>query len=307
MKAAYERILVAVDDSTEGKNALRKASEIAKANNNARLIITHVVDEAAYAGVQTFPVDFFKEAEERGKELLRELENDMKDAGLTNIETVLDRGNPKVLIPKEIATAKQVDLIVAGASGAGTVEKFVIGSVSAGIVKHATSDVLIVRKKADGYPYVSILLAVDGSESAHRAFKKTLPLAKSEKAELTIAHVINKRMLSNVTKNSKEALQAMEDAGWKMLTDYKQEAESEGISPVRVEVEHGAPKMVIPRSVAPRHHADLIVSGASGLSSRERFFLGSVSEGITRRSGCDVLIVRQPYQNEAETEQGEAK
>ncbi|RKD69524.1 nucleotide-binding universal stress UspA family protein [Sinobaca qinghaiensis] len=298
MKTAYERILVAVDDSSESKNALRKASEIAKMNNDAKLIITHVVDEAAYAGVQTFPVDFFKEAEERGKELLHDMESDMMDAGLTNIETILDRGNPKVLIPKEIAAAQKADLIVAGASGAGTVEKFVIGSVSAGIARHATSDVLIVRKKADGYPYVSILLAVDGSESAHRAFKKTIHLAKLEKAELTIAHVINKRMLSNVTKNSKEALQSMEDAGWKMLTEYKQEAESEGISPVRVEVEHGAPKMVLARSVAPRHHADLIVSGASGLRSRERFFLGSVSEGITRRAGCDVLVVRQPVQEE---------
>ncbi|WP_252312462.1 universal stress protein [Sinobaca sp. H24] len=36
----------------------------------------------------------------------------------------------------------------------------------------------------------------------------------------------------------------------------------------------------------------MIVAGAAGMGAVERFVLGSVSEQITRRAVCDVLIVR---------------
>jgi len=75
------------------------------------------------------------------------------------------------------------------------------------------------------------------------------------------------------------------------ITD-KKEAEKEGVQNVETIVEYGSPKVRIAKEIAPKHNADLIVCGATGLNAVERFFIGSVSEHITRYAKCDVLVVR---------------
>ncbi|MFL6558690.1 MAG: universal stress protein, partial [Bacillus sp. (in: firmicutes)] len=47
-----------------------------------------------------------------------------------------------------------------------------------------------------------------------------------------------------------------------------------------------------------KHNVDLILCGATGLNVVERFFIGSVSEHITRYASCDVLIVRTEKDSE---------
>ena len=64
---------------------------------------------------------------------------------MTNVETRLEFGPPKLLIPKNLANELDVDLIMCGASGLNAVERFMIGSVSEAIVRHAPCDVLVVR------------------------------------------------------------------------------------------------------------------------------------------------------------------
>ncbi len=64
---------------------------------------------------------------------------------LKKIETVLEFGNPKSKISKEIAPNHKVDLIMCGATGLNAVERFLIGSVSEHIIRYAKCDVLVVR------------------------------------------------------------------------------------------------------------------------------------------------------------------
>jgi len=44
--------------------------------------------------------------------------------------------------------------------------------------------------------------------------------------------------------------------------------------------------------VASKHHADLIVMGAKGLSALDRILLGSVSTRVVQYATCPVLVVR---------------
>ena len=44
--------------------------------------------------------------------------------------------------------------------------------------------------------------------------------------------------------------------------------------------------------VASKHHADLIVMGAKGLGTIDRFLIGSVSTRVVQHSSCSVLVVR---------------
>ena len=64
---------------------------------------------------------------------------------MTDIKVVMKVGVPKSVLTKEVIPEEKADLIMVGATGLNAVERFLLGSVSENIVRHATCDVLIVR------------------------------------------------------------------------------------------------------------------------------------------------------------------
>ena len=55
------------------------------------------------------------------------------------------QGTPKIVLAKEIPNEYHIDLIVAGKTGLNVVERWMLGSVSEYIIRHAPCDVLIAR------------------------------------------------------------------------------------------------------------------------------------------------------------------
>ncbi|WP_252312466.1 universal stress protein [Sinobaca sp. H24] len=145
MSAIYHTILAAVDGSEEGYYAFRKAVSLA-GKEGAELIICTVVDERSYTGIEYSPA-IFAGFEKYAKTLLAEYKTQAQEAGVTKVTTSLEFGSPRVKIPKSAAPKFNVDLIIAGAAGTGAVERLILGSVSEHIVRRASCDVLIVRKK----------------------------------------------------------------------------------------------------------------------------------------------------------------
>mgnify|MGYP001770228775 CR=1 FL=1 len=139
--------------------------------------------------------------------------------------------------------------------------------------------------------YKNILVAVDGSKEAEKAFKKAISLAKSYDATLIIAHVIDDRYGSAVV-YSPGIIHEIEAKGKELLQSYEKQAKEAGVANVKTHLEHGSPKVKIAKYIAPKFDADLILCGATGLNAIERLLMGSVSEHITRYAKCDVLVVR---------------
>ncbi|WP_227935135.1 universal stress protein [Alkalihalobacillus deserti] len=146
MSLDYQTILVAVDGSTESELALQKAITLA-VKEEAKLIISYIIDIRTYASIEHYDPTLTEQAEKFGVNLLKKYQKDATDAGVFDVETVLDHGSAKVKIPKDIATKFNVDLIIAGATGINAVERILIGSVSENIARRAKCDVLIVRKQ----------------------------------------------------------------------------------------------------------------------------------------------------------------
>lgn len=144
MSLKYDTILVAVDGSSEAKRAFKKATLLAK-DHHAKLLLTHIVDTRTFASVEHYDRTVLLEAERYAKEMLEDFKKEALSDGLTDVTIVLDYGSPKVKIAKDVATKYEVDLIVTGATGLNAVERFLIGSVSEHITRHAKCDVLIVR------------------------------------------------------------------------------------------------------------------------------------------------------------------
>ncbi|MEC1714921.1 universal stress protein [Schinkia azotoformans] len=148
MSLTYKNILIAIDGSKEAEKAFKKALAIAKIND-AKLFITHVIDTRSYATVEAYDRTIAERAEEFANDLLESHKKEAIEAGLTNVETILEYGSPKVKIAKDIAPKHNVDLIVCGATGLNAVERFFMGSVSEHITRYAKCNVLVVRSDVD--------------------------------------------------------------------------------------------------------------------------------------------------------------
>jgi len=140
--------------------------------------------------------------------------------------------------------------------------------------------------------YNKILVAVDGSQEAEWAFKKSIDIAKRNDATLVLAHVVDNRTFAAVEAYSISITESAEQYAKDLLEEYKKIALDAGVKKVEICIEFGSPKVKIPKDIAKKHDIDLIVCGATGLNAVERFFIGSVSEHIIRYAKCDVMVIR---------------
>ena len=140
--------------------------------------------------------------------------------------------------------------------------------------------------------YKSIVVAVDGSKEAEYAFRKSIDVAKrNENSILNIVNVIDTRPFEAYGRSSVEHAQQSSE---ELVNGYKAQAEAEGVDNVKAVIEYGSPRTIIPNEIADSVSADLIICGATGLNTIERYLIGSVSEAIVRSAKCDVLVIRTP-------------
>ncbi|WP_102345291.1 universal stress protein [Bacillus sp. Marseille-P3661] len=144
--------------------------------------------------------------------------------------------------------------------------------------------------------YKNILVAIDGSKESERAFHKAVTIAKRNESKLIIAHIVDTRSFATVEAYDRSIAERAERFANELVEDHKKEAIEKGLTNVDVIVEYGSPKVKIAKEMAPSFEVDLIICGATGLNAVERFFIGSVSEHITRYAKCDVLVVRREFE-----------
>mgnify|MGYP000869725147 FL=1 len=146
MLQRYQNIMVAVDGSHEAELAFEKGVNVAL-RNNSRLTIAHVIDTRALQSVSTFDAEVYEELQEDAKKLMDQYAEKAKEAGVTNVVTVVEMGNPKTLLATDIPDEQKVDLIMVGATGLNAFERLLVGSSSEYILRHAKVDLLVVRDK----------------------------------------------------------------------------------------------------------------------------------------------------------------
>jgi nucleotide-binding universal stress UspA family protein len=142
----------------------------------------------------------------------------------------------------------------------------------------------------------SIVVGTDGSETARKAVREALELAKQLGARLDVVSayepVSNQRL-------REEARQVPQDLEWMVnpredveatLREAAEEMEGAGVQ-VETFPREGDPSDAI-LDVAEERGADLIVVGNKGMTGAKRFLLGSVPNKVSHHAPCSVLIVR---------------
>lgn len=193
------------------------------------------------------------------------------------------------------------DLVVVGARGLGNVERFLLGSVSDTVVKHAPCAVLVAhvpsqdqsQARAEPGTPLRILLAYDGSAASLAAVEAISAWPVGERAEVTVVTVLplvtTFRMdvlqrLSHLWQEQKQAAAA------KLATAA--ETIRRATPHVSTQLHEAAEPAEAILQLAQELPAELIVLGDRGKSRIERFLLGSVTARVVRQAPCGVLVIR---------------
>ena len=148
------------------------------------------------------------------------------------------------------------------------------------------------------HEYSKILVPVDGSNEARLAFEKAIEVAKRNRAQVLIAHIIDTRVLQTPTGfegNFNEEIQRQTE---NLFQEYRQYAQEHDFNDIDFVLEYGSPKVYISKNIPKDYQIDLIMMGATGLNAVERLFIGSISEYVIRNASCDVLVVRTDLENQ---------
>lgn len=134
-----------------------------------------------------------------------------------------------------------------------------------------------------------ILVAVDGSESAKKAFEKSIYLAQKCNSKIEVVHVVTCE-LGGDSATIYDLLDEAKITAKKMLEEYKIEAAKNDI-PIEIMITQGdAAKIIIELSKKNRY--DLIIMGTRGRTTFQELLLGSVSLKVMHHAICPVMVVR---------------
>ncbi|TDO91320.1 nucleotide-binding universal stress UspA family protein [Halanaerobium saccharolyticum] len=152
-----KKILVAVDGSQSAQNAAQKAAELAE-DLNAEVTLIHVYTESAEIPVNQFnEVASYLSAEtlenimdqqedtikEKRQRILDDDAEFFEEKGISP-DKVLLHGDPADTVC-DYAEENDFELIIVADKGHGKVERFLLGSISDKIVRHAKTSVMVVK------------------------------------------------------------------------------------------------------------------------------------------------------------------
>jgi len=93
--------------------------------------------------------------------------------------------------------------------------------------------------------YKKILVGIDGSVEATKAFDKAVATALRNDAELVIANVIDLRAFQSISAYDSVVADDTHKGAENLINDFADEAKKAGVKKVKTRVEFGSPKVML--------------------------------------------------------------
>jgi nucleotide-binding universal stress UspA family protein len=145
--------------------------------------------------------------------------------------------------------------------------------------------------------FEKILYATDFSEVSKKALDYVKQLKDAGTKEVVVLHVIDIGEFASTALDEGGALDIkklerdMDEYTTREMGQIETELRKSGLN-VKLRIERGVPLRVILR-VEEEEDVSVVVLGSHGKGLVQEIFLGSVSEGIIRRSKRPVLVIRR--------------
>ncbi|NHN63568.1 universal stress protein [Haloarcula sp. JP-Z28] len=289
----FNSILVPTDGSEHATRAAEHGAALARAFS-ASLHVMAVIDTRT-AGGPFSGGDLEDETLDRmtadAEDTVTAITDAVDAAGA--IQTTIRTGNPA----DEICAYRDdhdIDLIAMGTHGRTGVGRYLAGSVTESVVRHADVPVFTVRvteqsRKTDSYD--DILVPTDGSTAATAAVEPACEIAAQFDSRLHALNVVN---LGDVATGSEytlptDLIDMLEAQGEKVTERIAARARESGVETV-TQVVDGFPAADI-LDYAEENDIDLIVMGTAGRTGLNRFIMGSTTERLIRHADMPVLAV----------------
>ena len=280
----YRKMLVAVDGSESGKNALRQAIRLANSEESWITVVSVIPTYQGDLGSTVFGnvIDAMREPCE--KALVEAAET--AKAERTLIKTVCEEGDIYERIV-DLADAENCDLIVMGRKGRSQIEKALIGSVTARVIGHSQRDILVVPEKT-AIGWKSIFLSTDGSKYSEVATDRAINFAKSYGGELMVLSVVD--VTEEFMARSPGTVEEMVKKAKGFVEDVKKKAEASNVKTMTFVREGESYRKIT--DLAREQKADVIVIGSHGRTGLKRLLMGSVAEKVIGYAPCPVMVVK---------------
>ncbi|HEY5998186.1 MAG TPA: universal stress protein [bacterium] len=287
--SGYQKVLVAVDGSEAGTNALRQACRLSAGSPWPPTVMT------AYPRLKDTEVEVISGREDIGAALRAEATKVLERAraaaeedGFTLSWSKAVEGSPFEAIV-ETALAGRYDLIVVGRRGRTRLERAFMGSVTARVIGYADTDVLVVPRDAE-LAWDRVLVPTDGSRHSRAAVERAVDLASHYRAALDVVSVVDAAdefQFAETPANLRQLLaahahQAVDSA---VATAAAGGIKAEGF------VAEGAAHAAIAGLVRERG-TTVVVMGSHGRGGLRRLLMGSVAEKVIGAVSCPTLVAR---------------
>jgi len=284
----YNTILVGFDGSEFSSAAvIESANRIKK--HGGKLILLNAVyfDEEEFGNA---PEQLAKRME-AGRLMCSRTKEMVKAEFGIEIESFVHEGGPPEVIAS-MAQEKSADLIAMGTHGRRGIKRFIMGSVTAGVIGNSSCDVLVVKKPCTQCTgeYTSILLPFDGSAFSKKALSHAYALSKDASGKITALYVIPRyeEMIGFMKTDSiKKSLFREAEL---IIAMAREVISGNGVTLTTAIEEGNASEKIV--DTANRMKNDLIVMGSYGWRGVNKAILGSTTERVIMSASCPILVVK---------------
>jgi nucleotide-binding universal stress UspA family protein len=292
------KVLVATDGSACAQVALDLVRSMPWPGQS-EIHLVSVVDSSLPAYASIGPMNASDPIERQGN-LIGGIANDLDKVADTlladqrTVETHVLVGRPASAIVEEARTL-DVDLIVMGSRGHGTIASMVLGSVSAEVADHAGCATLVARRTT----WSRAVLGVDGSRNAELALETVRDWPIFAATHIDVVSVAETELPwtsslalggygSGIDYPQTERAIIADHVRWSERAARTLEASGRDVS---WQVPEGNPAQELIR-IAGTGDADVVVVGTRGQTGLTRLLTGSVARNVLVHSQSSVLVVK---------------
>lgn len=291
-ETTHRGVVVGADGSASAKTAIQWAARDASIRK-VPLTVVHVnaVSAAAAALVSwpagQVPEQVLEHQEDEARAILADAvdiaEKSAGDGKRLAVTRDMFLGWP---VPTLVNLSEDAELVVVGCRGRTALRRALLGSVSAGLIRHAHCPVAVIHDEAAPSRRLPVLVGIDGSRSSEAATAIAFDEASWRGVDLIALHVWSDADMPTFSMEWSDVLAAASRTLSERLAGWQERYPDVSVTQ-RVEFQRPAHRLL---ELSDR--AQLVVVGSHGRGGFAGMVLGSVSSVVAEAASVPVIVAR---------------